>query len=97
MYFQDKIVENQPSFQYALQMNREEQIANILWVDARMFTDYVYFGDVVSFYTTFGTNKESRPFSVFVGFNHFRETIVFGAVLMYDETYESLSGYLRPS
>ncbi|KAG2643053.1 hypothetical protein PVAP13_2KG326967 [Panicum virgatum] len=28
MYFQDKIVEN-PSFQYALQMDREEQIANI--------------------------------------------------------------------
>jgi len=28
MYFQDKIAEN-PSFQYALQMDREEQIANI--------------------------------------------------------------------
>jgi zinc finger SWIM domain-containing protein 3 len=28
MYFQEKIAEN-PSFQYTLQMNREEQIANI--------------------------------------------------------------------
>lgn len=88
MYFQDKIAEN-PSFQYALQMDREEQIANIFWVDAKMLTDYAYFGDVVSFDTTFGTNKESRPFGVFVGFNHFRETVVFGAVLMYDETFES--------
>ncbi|WVZ96062.1 hypothetical protein U9M48_041745 [Paspalum notatum var. saurae] len=88
MYFQEKIAEN-PSFQYALQMDREEQIANIFWVDAKMLTDYAYFGDVVSFDTTFGTNKESRPFGVFVGFNHFRETVVFGAVLMYDETYES--------
>jgi len=52
-------------------------------------SDYAYFGDVVSFDTTFGTNKESRPFGVFVGFNHFRETMVFGAVLMYDETFES--------
>jgi zinc finger SWIM domain-containing protein 3 len=51
MYFQEKIAEN-PSFQYALQMDREEQIANIFWVDAKMFTDYVYFGDVVSFDTT---------------------------------------------
>ena len=84
MYFQEKITEN-PSFQYALQMDREEQIANIFWVDAKMITDYAYFGDVVSFDTTFGTNKESRPFGVFVGFNHFRETVVFGAVLMYDE------------
>jgi zinc finger SWIM domain-containing protein 3 len=76
MYFQEKIVEN-PSFQYALQMDREEQIANIFWVDAKMLTDYAYFGDVFSFDTTFGTNKESRPFGVFVGFNHFRETMVF--------------------
>jgi len=26
---------------------------------------------------------------VFVGFNHFRETVIFGAALMYDETFES--------
>ncbi|XP_062227480.1 protein FAR1-RELATED SEQUENCE 5-like [Phragmites australis] len=88
MFFQDKIVEN-PSFQYALQMDCEEQIANIFWADAKMITDYAYFGDVVSFDTTFGTNKESRPFGVFVGFNNFRETVVFGAALMYDETFES--------
>ncbi|XP_062201502.1 protein FAR1-RELATED SEQUENCE 5-like [Phragmites australis] len=88
MFFQDKIAEN-PSFQYALQMDCEEQIANIFWADAKMITDYAHFGDVVSFDTTFGTNKESRPFGVFVGFNNFRETIVFGAALMYDETFES--------
>ena len=87
-YFQDKIDEN-PSFQYALQMDCEEQIANIFWVDAKMIMDYAHFGDVVSFDTTFGTNKESRPFGVFVDFNHFRETVVFGAALMYDETFAS--------
>ena len=87
-YFQEKIAEN-PSFQYALQMGCEEQIANIFWADARMIMDYAYFGDDVSFDTTFGTNKESRPFGVFVGFNHFRETVVFGAALLFDETFES--------
>ena len=40
MYFQEKITEN-PSFQYDLQMDGEEQIANIFWVDAKMITDYV--------------------------------------------------------
>jgi zinc finger SWIM domain-containing protein 3 len=88
MYFQEKIVEN-PSFQYALQMDRKEQITNIFWVDAKMLTNYAYFDDVLSFDTTFRTNKESRPFKVFVGFNHFRETVVFGVVLMYNETFES--------
>jgi len=87
-YFQEKIAEN-PSFQYAMQMDREEKITNIFWADAKMLADYAYFGDVVSFDTTFGTNKESWPFGVFVGFNHFRETVVFGAALMYDETFES--------
>jgi zinc finger SWIM domain-containing protein 3 len=87
-YFQDKIAEN-PSFQYALQMDCEEQIANIFWADAKMVMDYAHFGDVVSFDTTFGTNKESRYFGLFVGFNHFKETVVFGAALMYDETFES--------
>jgi hypothetical protein len=54
-----------------------------------MIVDYAHFGDAITFDTTFGTNKESRPFGVFVGFNHFRETIIFGATLMYDETFES--------
>ena len=40
MYFQKKNAEN-PSFQYALQMDGEEQIANIFWVDVKMITDYV--------------------------------------------------------
>jgi hypothetical protein len=90
LYFQDKIAQN-PSFQYAFQMDCEEQIANIFWDDAKMIMEYAQFGDVVSFDTTFGTNKERRPFGVFVRFNHFRATVVFGAALIYDETFESYS------
>jgi zinc finger SWIM domain-containing protein 3 len=45
--------------------------------------------DVVTFDTTFDTNKEYRPFGVFIGFNHFRETIIFGAALLFDETSAS--------
>ena len=54
-YFHDKIVEN-PSFQYALQLDCEEHITNIFWADAKMILDYAHFGDVVTFDTTFGTN-----------------------------------------
>jgi zinc finger SWIM domain-containing protein 3 len=57
-------------------MDYEEQIANIFWFDSKMIMDYAHFGDVVSFKTTFRTNKESMPYCVFVGFNHFRETVV---------------------
>jgi zinc finger SWIM domain-containing protein 3 len=65
-----------PSFQYALQMDCEEQIINIFWPDAKMIMDYAQFGDVISFDTIFGTNKENRHFSVFVRFNHSREMVI---------------------
>ncbi|XP_042494245.1 protein FAR1-RELATED SEQUENCE 5-like [Macadamia integrifolia] len=51
--------------------------------------DYAHFGDVISFDTTFCTNKECRLFGVFVGFNHHRGIIIFGVALLYDETAES--------
>ena len=59
-YFQEKIVEN-PAFQYALQMDCEEQIANIFWVDAKMIMDYAHFGDV-SFDTTFWNKQGEQAF-----------------------------------
>jgi zinc finger SWIM domain-containing protein 3 len=89
-YFQDKMSEN-PSFHYAMQLDAEEHITNIFWADAKMLVDYAHFGDMVTFDTTFGTNKEYRPFGVFVGFNQFRETVIFGAALLFDETCASFT------
>jgi hypothetical protein len=40
-----------------------------------------HFGDVMTFDTTFATNKEHRPFGVFVGFNHFRKTVIDTSIL----------------
>ena len=56
-YFRDRVGEN-PSFEYVLQHDCEDQITNIFWADARMIIDYAHFGDIVTFDTTFGTNKE---------------------------------------
>jgi zinc finger SWIM domain-containing protein 3 len=73
-YFHDKIAEN-PSFQCALQLDIEEHITNIYWVDAKMLLDYAHFGDVVTFDTTFGINKKYRPFGVFLGLNQFERLL----------------------
>jgi zinc finger SWIM domain-containing protein 3 len=70
-------------------MDDEQQITNIFWADAQMINDYGYFGDVITFDTTYKTNKDYRPLGVFVGLNNFRQTIVFGATLLYDETIPS--------
>ncbi|KAF7812612.1 protein FAR1-RELATED SEQUENCE 5-like [Senna tora] len=60
-----------------------------------MIVDFVCFGDVVSFDTTYRTNKSCRPFAPFVGFNHHRQTVIFGATLLYDETTESFEWLFR--
>ncbi|KAI5356073.1 hypothetical protein L3X38_008968 [Prunus dulcis] len=77
-----------PNFFYAIQVDEDDLITNIFWDDARMMVDYDYFGDVVCFDTTYRKNKEGRPFAMFVGVNHHKQTIIFGAALLYDETIQ---------
>ena len=54
-----------------------------------MIVDYKLFGDVVSFDTTYRINKAYQPLAMFVGFNHHRESAIFGAALLYDETIDT--------
>lgn len=54
-----------------------------------MIIDYGHFGDVITFDTTYSTNRDAWPLRVFLGLNHYRETVVFGATLLFDETIES--------
>ncbi|KAG6437731.1 hypothetical protein SASPL_102657 [Salvia splendens] len=89
-YFQDQLSKN-PSFYHASQMDMDEQITNVFWVDARMLIDYEYFGDVVSLDTTYCTNRDNRPLVLFSGFNHHRKAMIFGASLLYDETSASFN------
>jgi hypothetical protein len=54
-----------------------------------MLIDYAHFDDVITFDTTFGTNKDCKPLGVFVRFNQCREMVIFEAALLYDETESS--------
>ena len=51
--------------------------------------DYACFGDAVSFDTTFQTNKFEMPFAPLLGTNHHKQTIIFRAALLFNETIES--------
>ncbi|XP_073130776.1 protein FAR1-RELATED SEQUENCE 5-like [Henckelia pumila] len=73
-YFQQQLSKN-PSFYHANQMDVEEQITNVFWVDARMIIDYEYFQQQLS--------------SQVSTFNHHRGSVIFGAALLYDETASS--------
>lgn len=87
-YLQSKQLKN-PSFIYVMQLDAEDQITNIFWADSKMIVDYSDFGDVVCFDTTCKLVKDGRPFSPFIGVNHHKQMVIFGAALMYDETVES--------
>jgi zinc finger SWIM domain-containing protein 3 len=77
------------SFFYAIQVDEDDQITNIFWADGRSLLDYEYFGDVICFDSTYKTNSYGRSFSPFVRVNHHRQTIIFGAALLYDESTAS--------
>nr|XP_023929565.1 protein FAR1-RELATED SEQUENCE 5-like [Quercus suber] len=87
-YFSHQPKKN-PSYYFPTQLDCEELITNIFWADARIIIDYSHFGDVITFDTTYSTNRDARPLGVFLGLNHHRETVVFGGALLYDETIES--------
>ncbi|GAA0183420.1 hypothetical protein LIER_30833 [Lithospermum erythrorhizon] len=75
-----------PGFFYDIQVDDNNEITSIFWADSVMIADYACFGDFVSFDTTYRTNKQYRPLSIFVGFNYHKGTCVFGGALLYEET-----------
>ncbi|BBN68479.1 FAR1-related sequence 5, partial [Prunus dulcis] len=85
------------NFFYAIQCDENERTANFFWVDARSRMAYHYFGDVVTFDTTYRTNKYiDMPFAPFTGVNHHLQSIQFGCALLQDETetwLETMGGH----
>jgi zinc finger SWIM domain-containing protein 3 len=83
-YLKNKQIED-PTFFYAIQIDETtDQITNFFWVDGQSIMDYKCFGDAVSFDTTFQTNKFEMPFAPILGTNHHKQTIIFGAALLYN-------------
>ncbi|KAK9288913.1 hypothetical protein L1049_017383 [Liquidambar formosana] len=78
--------EENPNFFYAIDLDEEQRLKNVFWVDAKGRENSKNFGDVVSFDTTYITNKYKMPFAPFIGVNnHFQSTLL-GCALLADET-----------
>ncbi|PNX75333.1 protein FAR1-related sequence 5-like, partial [Trifolium pratense] len=89
-----KQVEN-PNFFYAIQCDDEDRMINFFWVDGRARLAYQFFGDVITFDTTYKTNKYDMPFAPFTGLNHHFQSILFGCALLQDETQRSFEWLFR--
>ncbi|XP_020089892.1 protein FAR1-RELATED SEQUENCE 5 isoform X3 [Ananas comosus] len=84
-----------PSFFQAIQVDEDDKLTNFFWADAKSVIDFEYFGDVVCLDMTYKLNASVRPFALLLGVNHHKQTVVFGAALLYDETLESFKWLLE--
>ncbi|XP_028098131.1 protein FAR-RED IMPAIRED RESPONSE 1-like [Camellia sinensis] len=73
------------SFYYMIDVDTDFRIRNLFWADAMSRAAYKEFGDVVSFDTTYLTNKYDMPFAPFVGVNHHGQSILLGCGLLSNE------------
>lgn len=84
-----------PSFFYSMQVDEEDQFTNVFWADVKSMMDYNYFGDVVCIDTRYRTSDYGRPLLLFIGVNHHKQPIIFGAAFIYDESVESFKWLLE--
>lgn len=87
--------EENPKFFYAVDLNEGHQFRNVFWVDGKGMEDYVRFGDVVSFDTTYFTNKYKLPLVLFIGVNHHIQPTLLGCALIADETVNTFSWLIQ--
>ncbi|KAK0596068.1 hypothetical protein LWI29_012543 [Acer saccharum] len=83
--------EMDPGFFFRYTILADGSMGNLFWSDAMSRCDYSYFGDVMSFDSTYRTNSYNRPLVIFVGVNNHTKMTIFGFGLLVDETVETYS------
>ncbi|XP_024042121.1 protein FAR1-RELATED SEQUENCE 5-like [Citrus clementina] len=93
-YFMKMQVEDN-RFYFSMQVDDEGRLKNVFWAEPRNREAYKEFGDVVTFDTTYLTNKYDMPFAPFVGVNHHGHSILFGCGLISHEDIETFTWLFR--
>ncbi|XP_022880761.1 protein FAR-RED IMPAIRED RESPONSE 1-like [Olea europaea var. sylvestris] len=57
-------------FYFSIDLDEESHLKNVFWADNRSRQACMEFGNVVTFNTTYLTNKYEMSFALFVGVNH---------------------------
>ncbi|KAL6566440.1 hypothetical protein OROGR_002055 [Orobanche gracilis] len=83
-YFVRKQKQNS-NFYYVMDVDDDSSLRNVFWADARCRAAYEYFGEVITFDTTYLTNKYDMPFAPFVGVNHHGQSVLLGCALLSNE------------
>ncbi|KAK4848078.1 hypothetical protein QYF36_009079 [Acer negundo] len=84
-----------PNFFYAMKLDEKHHLKNVFLVDSKGREDYKIFRDVVSFDTTYITNKYLMPFAPFIGVNNNNQSAILGCALLADETTSSFISLIK--
>jgi hypothetical protein len=83
------------NFFYALDVGEDQRMRNLFWVDAKSRHDYLNFGDVVCFDTSYIRNRYKMPLAVFVGVNQHYQFMLLGCALLSDESAATFLWVMR--
>ncbi|KAM0850334.1 hypothetical protein ACQ4PT_053177 [Festuca glaucescens] len=78
-----------PDFFHVMDVAEDGRLRNVFWADARCRAAYESYSDVITFDTTYLTNKYSMLFVSFVGINHHGESVLLGCGLLSNEDSET--------
>ncbi|RYQ92293.1 hypothetical protein Ahy_B09g098482 [Arachis hypogaea] len=70
------------NFFYEVKLDEQHRIEHVFWANARSHATYEHFGDVMSFDTTYLTNRYDMPFASFVGVNHHGQSLLLGCAIL---------------
>ncbi|KAF1897669.1 hypothetical protein Lal_00032426 [Lupinus albus] len=70
-------------------VDEEGKLQQLFWADGCNIFDSSIFGDVLAFDATYGRNKYKFPVVIFSGVNHHKQTTVFAAGMVSNETEET--------
>ncbi|KAI3472469.1 hypothetical protein Pfo_031271 [Paulownia fortunei] len=87
-------VEGEILFYWDFQADENNRMCNFFFRDGQCRIDYEAFGDVLSFDTTYKTNKYNMICALFTDINHHMHNVMFGLAFMSDETKPFFNGCL---
>ncbi|KAL6583476.1 hypothetical protein OROMI_005554 [Orobanche minor] len=90
-----KMQADNSEFFYVMDLDEKGSLKNVFCTDARSRAAFKEFGDVVTFDTTYLTNKYDMPFAPFVGVNHHGLSILLGCALISKEDTDTFVWLFR--
>lgn len=81
-----QIQKESPDFFYAIDLNEDQRLRNLFWIDSKNRKDYISFSDVVFFDTSYLKSNDKMPLVLFLGVNHHFQPILLGCALLADES-----------